>query len=174
MATRIRLARGGSKKRPVYRIVVTDKRNPRDGSFIEKLGTYNPMLPKDSADRFVINAERAKFWIANGATPSDTLAKKFAALGIAEESAKVVKLRAKATEISQAAKKEKDAVKKAEADAKAAEAKEAADAAKVEADAKAAEEKAAAVAAAEEAKAEESTVAEAPAEEAKAEETPAA
>lgn len=163
MATRIRLARGGSKKRPVYRIVVTDKRNPRDGNFIEKLGTYNPMLPKDSADRFVVDAERAKYWIKNGATPSETLAKKFAALGIAEESAKVVKLRAKATAISQAAKAEKEAAKKAEADAKAAEAKAEADAkAAADAEAKAAAEAAAAPAE------------EAPAAEASAEETPAA
>lgn len=158
MATRIRLARGGAKKRPVYRIVVTDKRSPRDGNFIEKLGTYNPMLPKDSAERFVVDAERAKYWIANGATPSETLARKFAALGIAEESVKTVKLREKATKISQAAKAEKEAAAKAEADAKA----------KEEAEAKAAEEAAAKEAA------EAAAASEAPAEEAKAEETPAA
>lgn len=156
MATRIRLARGGSKKRPVYRIVVTDKRNPRDGSFIEKLGTYNPLLPKDSDQRFVVDAERAKYWISKGATPSETVLRKFAALGIAEESVKTVKLREKATVISQAAKKAKDDAAKAEADAKAA---EEAEAAKAEAEANAAAE-------AEKAAAE----AEAPAEEAKAEE----
>lgn len=145
MATRIRLARGGSKKRPVYRIVVTDKRNPRDGSFIEKIGTYNPLLPKDSDQRFVVDAERAKYWIAKGATPSETVLRKFAALGIAEESVKTVKLREKATAISQAAKKAKEDAAKAEADAKAA---EEAEAAKAEADAKAEAEKAAAEAAA--------------------------
>ncbi len=71
MATVIRLARGGQKKRPYYRIVVTDKRNPRDGKFIEKIGSYNPMLPKDSDERVQIVADRAKYWLSVGAKPSE-------------------------------------------------------------------------------------------------------
>lgn len=159
MATRIRLARGGSKKRPVYRIVVTDKRAPRDGDFIEKLGTYSPLLPKDSAERFVVNAERAKYWIKVGALPSDAVMNHFVKLGIAEESVKAKAIKAKATAISQAAKKAKEDAARAEAEAKAAE--EAAAKAEEEAAAKAAAEAAAAAQ-------------EAPAAEASAEETPAA
>ena len=64
MAVRIRLSRGGSKKRPFYRIVAADQRAPRDGRFIEKLGTYNPLLPKDSAERLVVDAEKVKSWIS--------------------------------------------------------------------------------------------------------------
>lgn len=71
MPTTIRLARGGAKKRPFYRIVVTNSRNPRDGKFIEKIGTYNPMLPKDSGERVKLDAERAKYWVGVGATYSD-------------------------------------------------------------------------------------------------------
>ena len=63
MALRIRLARGGSKKRPFYKIVVADARAPRDGRFIEKLGTYNPMLPQDHNDRITLNADRVKHWL---------------------------------------------------------------------------------------------------------------
>jgi small subunit ribosomal protein S16 len=70
MALKIRLARGGAKKRPYYRIVVTDARAPRDGRFIEKIGSYNPMLPKD-AQRVVLDLEKAKAWIAKGAQPTD-------------------------------------------------------------------------------------------------------
>ena len=158
MATRIRLARGGSKKRPVYRIVVTDQRAPRDGNFIEKLGTYSPLQPKDSALRFVVNTERAKYWIGTGATPTDAILKHFIKLGLATETAKAKAIREKATVISQAAKKAKDDAAKAEADAKAAE--------------KAAEEKAAKEAADAEAKA--TAEAAASAEAAPAEETPAA
>ena len=64
MAVRIRLSRGGSKKRPFYRIVAADQRAPRDGRFIERLGSYNPMLPKDHADRLVVDAEKVKSWIS--------------------------------------------------------------------------------------------------------------
>jgi len=71
MATKIRLARGGSKKRPYYRIVVADIRSPRDGRFIEKVGSYDPMLPKDSEDRVQLNAERIQYWLDNGAKPTD-------------------------------------------------------------------------------------------------------
>ncbi len=71
MATKIRLARGGSKKRPYYRIVIADIRAPRDGRFIEKVGSYNPMLPKDSEDRVQLNVERIKYWLETGAQPTD-------------------------------------------------------------------------------------------------------
>ncbi|MEP3276453.1 MAG: 30S ribosomal protein S16 [Stappiaceae bacterium] len=71
MALKIRLARGGSKKRPFYRIVVADIRAPRDGRFIEKLGTYNPLLPKDSEQRVTMNEERIKHWLSHGAKPTD-------------------------------------------------------------------------------------------------------
>ena len=67
MAVRIRLSRGGSKKRPFYRIVAADQRAPRDGRFIERLGSYNPMLPKDHADRLVVDAEKVKSWLSKGA-----------------------------------------------------------------------------------------------------------
>ena len=71
MGLKIRLARAGAKKRPHYRIVVTDVRNPRDGRFLEKVGTYNPLLPKDDAERVRLNEERIKFWLDRGALPSD-------------------------------------------------------------------------------------------------------
>ena len=71
MGLKIRLARAGAKKRPHYRIVVTDVRNPRDGRFLEKVGTYNPLLPKDNAERVRLNEERIKFWLDRGARPSD-------------------------------------------------------------------------------------------------------
>ena len=82
MAVRIRLSRGGSKKRPFYRIVTADQRAPRDGRFIEKLGSYNPMLPQDHAERLVVDAEKVKAWIAKGAQPTDRLQKLFANLGL--------------------------------------------------------------------------------------------
>ncbi len=75
MALRIRLTRGGAKKRPFYHIVVADARSPRDGRFIEKLGFYNPMVPRDHADRIRLNGERAKYWLEHGAQPSDRVAK---------------------------------------------------------------------------------------------------
>ena len=71
MPVRIRLSRGGAKKRPFYRIVVADSRRARDGKFIDQVGTYNPMLPKDSPDRVKIDVEKAKDWMAKGAKPSD-------------------------------------------------------------------------------------------------------
>jgi small subunit ribosomal protein S16 len=82
MSLSIRLARGGAKKRPVYRIVVADSRNPRDGRFIEKLGTWNPLLPKDSAERITLDAERAKHWLSNGAQPTDRVARFLDAAGL--------------------------------------------------------------------------------------------
>ena len=71
MPVRIRLSRGGAKKRPFYRIVVADSRRARDGKFIDQVGTYNPMLPKDSPDRVKIDVGKAKEWMAKGAQPSD-------------------------------------------------------------------------------------------------------
>jgi len=71
MALKIRLARGGTKKRPHYSIVVAESRSPRDGRFIDRLGYYNPLLPKDHADRLKLDLEKAKVWIGKGATPSD-------------------------------------------------------------------------------------------------------
>jgi len=73
MAIKIRLARGGSKKRPFYRIVATDSRMPRDGRFIEKLGTYNPLLPKNDDKRVIMNMERVKHWLGLGAKPTDRI-----------------------------------------------------------------------------------------------------
>ncbi|MBN03352.1 30S ribosomal protein S16 [Ponticaulis sp.] len=75
MALKIRLARGGSKKRPFYRVVVADSRSPRDGRFIEKIGNYDPRLPKDSESRVNIDAEKAAAWIAKGAKPTDRVAR---------------------------------------------------------------------------------------------------
>lgn len=82
MSLKIRLARGGAKKRPVYRIVVADARAPRDGRFLEKIGTYNPMLAKDSAERVVIDLEKAKAWIAKGAQPTDRVLRFLDAAGV--------------------------------------------------------------------------------------------
>ena len=84
MALKIRLARGGSKKRPYYRIVVTDVRNPRDGRFIEKLGTYNPLLPKDHNDRVTLQIDRIKYWMGVGAQPTDRVQRFLDAEGIAK------------------------------------------------------------------------------------------
>ena len=75
MALKIRLSRGGAKKRPYYRIVIADSRSPRDGRFIEKIGAYNPMLAKDNPDRVVLDLERARHWLGRGATPSDRVAR---------------------------------------------------------------------------------------------------
>ena len=82
MAMKIRLARGGSKKRPFYRIVAADSRMPRDGRFIEKLGTYNPLLPKDSEERVRMDVERVKHWLAQGAQATDRVARMLEAAGV--------------------------------------------------------------------------------------------
>ena len=82
MAVRIRLSRGGSKKRPFYRIVAADQRAPRDGRFIERLGSYTPMLPKDHADRLVVDAEKVKSWLSKGAQPTERLQKLLSGLGL--------------------------------------------------------------------------------------------
>ena len=82
MALRIRLARGGTKKRPHYNIVIADSRNPRDGRFLEKLGTYDPMLAKDNENRVKMDLERIKHWLAQGAQPTDRLARMLEAAGV--------------------------------------------------------------------------------------------
>ncbi len=82
MAVKIRLARGGAKKRPYYRIVVADARAPRDGNFIEKIGTYNPLLSKEDGIRVTLNKERVEIWLAKGALPTDRVAKFIASSGI--------------------------------------------------------------------------------------------
>ncbi len=84
MSLRIRLSRGGAKKRPFYRIVVADSRMPRDGRFIERVGTYNPMLTKDDPDRILLKEERIKHWMGMGAQPSDRVAKFMGKAGLIE------------------------------------------------------------------------------------------
>ena len=84
MSVSIRLARGGAKKRPYYRIVVANSRSPRDGAFIEKIGSYNPLLAKDDANRVVLDTERAKHWLSVGAQPTDRVARFFDAAGVKE------------------------------------------------------------------------------------------
>jgi small subunit ribosomal protein S16 len=81
MSMKIRLARGGSKKRPHYAIVASDSRMPRDGRFIEKLGTYDPMLPKDNENRVKMNMERVQYWLGQGAQPTDRVARFLEAAG---------------------------------------------------------------------------------------------
>lgn len=124
MATVIRLSRAGAKKSPFYRIVVADRRSPRDGQFIEKLGTFNPLLAKDSDKRVVLNTERAKHWLSVGAQPSDRVNSLLANLGLtkkADVAGKPQKTRKKADKLTRA---EKRAA--AEAEAKEAAAAEAA------------------------------------------------
>ena len=89
MALAMRLSRGGSKKRPYYKIIVADSRSPRDGKFIERIGSYNPLLPKDSAERIILDAERAKHWLGAGAQPSDRVARFLDAAGVLERKVKV-------------------------------------------------------------------------------------
>lgn len=88
MSLKIRLARGGSKKRPYYHIVVADARSPRDGRFIEKLGAWNPMLGKDDANRVTINGERVQHWISNGAQPTDRVLRFLSDAGLATRDAR--------------------------------------------------------------------------------------
>ena len=82
MAMKIRLARGGSKKRPFYAIVATDSRMPRDGRFLEKLGVYNPLLAKDSEDRVKMDVERVQYWLSQGAEATDRVARFLEAAGV--------------------------------------------------------------------------------------------
>ena len=85
MAMKIRLARGGSKKRPFYRVVAADTRMPRDGRYVEKLGTYNPLLPKDSEERVKLDMERVQYWLDQGAQPSDRVSRFLEAAGVIEK-----------------------------------------------------------------------------------------
>ncbi len=132
MAMKIRLARGGSKKRPFYRIVATDSRMPRDGRFIEKLGTYNPLLPKDSEERVKMDMERVQYWLGQGAKPTDRVSRFLEAAGILEKK-----------ERANLKKGEPHAKAKERAEEKAAKAAEAAEAAKAPAEEPKAEEAAA-------------------------------
>jgi small subunit ribosomal protein S16 len=88
MAMKIRLARGGSKKRPFYSIVASDSRMPRDGRFIEKLGTYNPLLAKDDEKRVIMNMERVQHWLSQGAQPTDRIARMLEAAGARPKAAR--------------------------------------------------------------------------------------
>ena len=82
MALKIRLARGGAKKRPFYRIVVAEASSPRDGRYVERVGTYNPMVPKEHDQRLVINGERITFWLGKGAKPTERVQKMLASAGL--------------------------------------------------------------------------------------------
>lgn len=160
MAVKIRLARGGAKKRPYYRVVVADGRAPRDGKYIEKVGTHNPLLPKDHEDRIKLDVERIEYWLSQGAKPTDRVARFLDAAGLMKREARNNPNKGKPG--AKALERIEEQKEKAEAAAEAAkEAEEAAKAAEEEA-------KAAAEAPAEEAPAEE-----APAEDTVAEETPA-
>ena len=88
MAVKIRLARGGTKKRPYYRVVVADERAPRDGRFIEKVGTYDPMKPKDDAGRVVLETEKIQAWLAKGAQPTDRVLRFLDAAGLLKRPAR--------------------------------------------------------------------------------------
>ena len=88
MSVSIRLSRGGAKKRPYYRIVVANSTAPRDGAFLEKIGTYNPMLPKGDEKRVILDAERAKHWLSVGAQPTDRVARFLDAAGVKERAAR--------------------------------------------------------------------------------------
>lgn len=149
MSISIRLSRGGAKKRPYYRIVVANSRSPRDGKYLEQIGTYNPLLAKDSPERVKLVEDRARYWLGVGAQPTDRVARFLDAAGIKERAARV---NPKKGEPGEKAKERAE-----ERAAKIAEAEEAARAAEEEAKA------AAAAPAAEEAPAEEAATEEAPA-----------
>jgi small subunit ribosomal protein S16 len=87
MSLKIRLSRGGAKKRPFYRVVVADSRFPRDGRFIEKIGIFDPLKAKDAADRVVLDTEKAQAWIAKGAQPTDRVARLLDGLGVVKREA---------------------------------------------------------------------------------------
>ena len=157
MALKIRLARGGAKKRPFYRIVVAEASAPRDGRYVERVGTYNPMVPKDHDQRLTLKAERITYWLGQGAQPTERVQKMLAGAGLAD-----------APVIREQPKKSAPGRKRAEREAE--EAAAAADAAEAAADEEAA---AAESSAEEEAAAEEAPAEEAPAEEAAAKEAPA-
>ena len=88
MSLKIRLSRGGAKKRPFYRIVVADARMPRDGRFVEKIGTFDPLKAKDDASRLVLDVEKAQAWIAKGAQPTDRVARLLDTLGAVKRDAR--------------------------------------------------------------------------------------
>lgn len=177
MAIALRLSRGGAKKRPYYRIVAADSRSPRDGKYLEQIGTYNPLLAKDDDNRVKLNEDRARYWLGVGAQPSDRVLRFLDAAGIMERAPRNnpqkaepgEKAKERAEEKAEKAKDAEEAAKAAEEEAKAEEAatEEAA------AEEAPAEEAAAEEAPAEEAAAEEAPAEEAPAEEAAAEEAPA-
>lgn len=130
MALKIRLARGGAKKRPFYKIVVAESTSPRDGKFIERLGSHNPMLPKDHAERVVLKLERIKYWLSVGAQPTERVTKFLANAGLvkAEKRADQTKQhlpRKKAQERMKAEQDLIEAARAAEAEAKAKAAEEA-------------------------------------------------
>ena len=152
MALKIRLARGGAKKRPFYRIVIAEASAPRDGRYVERVGTYNPMVPKDHDQRLTLKNERIAYWLGQGAQPTERVQKMLATAGLMA-----------APEIREQPKKSAPGKKRAEREEAAAEA-----AATAEAEAAAAAE-----APAEDAVAEEAPAEEAPAEDAAAEEAPA-
>lgn len=89
MAIAMRLSRGGAKKRPYYRIVVADSRSPRDGKYLEQIGTYNPVLPKGDENRVKLNEDRARYWLGVGAQPTDRVARFLDAAGVKERAARV-------------------------------------------------------------------------------------
>lgn len=163
MSLKIRLSRGGAKKRPFFRIVVADSRMPRDGRFIEKIGHYDPMLPKDSPERVVLLQERAEHWLKIGAKPSDRVARFLSA-------ANMIELPERREQTKKSAPKAKAQERMREAEEKA---KEAAETKAAKASAPVAEEAPAEEPAVEEAPAAEAAAEEAPAEEAAAEEAPA-
>jgi small subunit ribosomal protein S16 len=154
MAVAIRLSRGGAKKRPYYRIVVADSRAPRDGKYLEQIGTYNPLLAKDDANRVKLNEDRARYWVGVGAQMSDRVARFLDAAGIKERTAKNNPQKAEPGE---------KAMERAEE--RAAKAAEAEEAAKAASEAPAAEEAPAEETVTEEAVAETPAAEEAPAEE---------
>ncbi|WP_417687337.1 30S ribosomal protein S16 [Roseibium sp.] len=117
MATKIRLARGGSKKRPYYRIVVADVRAPRDGRFIEKVGSYNPMVAKDSDERVKLDVERIQYWLDNGAQPTDRVHRFLDAAGLLKREARN---NPKKAQLGRKAQERLDAKKQAEEEAAAA------------------------------------------------------
>ena len=162
MAISLRLSRGGAKKRPYYRIVAADSRKARDGKYLEQIGVYNPLLPKDDEGRVKLNEDRARYWLGVGAQPSDRVARFLDAAGIRERAARNNPNKAEPGEKAKERAEEKAA--------KAAEAEEAAKAAEEETNAPAAEETATEEAASDEGAAAEATET---AEEAAAEEAPA-
>ena len=177
MSLRIRLSRGGAKKRPYYRVVVADSRRARDGRFIERIGSLNPMVPKDHPERFTIDEERVKYWLGVGATPTDRLARYLGNMGLVAER-KVPEQTKKHLPKSKAQEREAEKAEKAQAAKEAAAEAAAAPAGEAPAEEAPAEEAAAAevaveAAAADEAPAEEVAAEEAPAEEVAAEEAPA-